>query len=61
MVNGAEAEKECAKVFSLMRFNVQTGCIELPGHFIDVNATLERLFSMSVFEDGFDEISVVDE
>ena len=61
MVDSAEAEKDSAKVLGVMRFKVETGCTELASHLVDVDATLEGLFSVLVFEDRSHKVSVVHE
>ena len=59
MVNSAEAEKDSAKVFDLMLFKIKSGSIELSSHLVDVDATLERLFSVLVFENRSHKVSVI--
>ena len=42
-----------------MWFKIKRACIELSSHLVDVDATLERLFSVLVFENRSHKVSVI--
>ena len=42
-----------------MWFKIKRGYIELSSHLVDVDATLERLFSVLVFENRSHKVSVI--